>query len=744
MRWRKLWNMSVDELQDRIAQRALYKYDAWSLRLGRTIQWPLPSVGGGGRRVAPSPWQQTGRTPEAVLGHRFPRETEQVLQSANRMLAGKLDLLGYKGIAVSWPINWHWEPLAERHIPAVHWSRLNPLDFEQVGDHKLIWELGRCQWLLQLAFASCASGKEVYRRHFWDVLAHWHVHNPVGVGIHWASSLEVAYRAIAWIWGLWLLSCEPRPWLRESLMCHGRHIVRYPSTYSSPNTHLTGEALGLFYIGLYLGVPHWRDHARRMLERVVSEHVFDDGVYFEKSTWYQRYAAEIYLHYLLLSRVYNLVVSPSVRRRVARLVRSLADLQKPDGGLPQMGDDDGGRLLPLVPREPEDWSDVKTLAAMAYDDERFHSAAALTPEAWCLSGGDQLPRDRQASARDQQESSRDTQPSARGKQGSSHRTQLSARDQQESSRHTQPSARAHAPVLRSASGSACYQQGGYAILRSGSGARAHQLVFRAGGFGRPVGGHAHADLLSIQCNSFGESHLVDPGTFTYVHRPWRDALRSTAQHNTVVVDGAPQSQPNGPFGWRTLPDAKLTQWQSNEHTEIVAAEHSAYAGRTRKLSHRRRVVFVKPYYWVVVDDLDGGGEHDVELSFQFDSQARVTPHGAGWVRSRRMHALLLHTMVPPSFERRFTTGQCAPPAGWVSHCYGQLQEATLVRHRGKARLPLRVATLLLPVWEAGGAPPGVQWLLDRRGWVEGLMLDGGFPGVRVSSSGATLLKNTAA
>ena len=34
-----------------------------------------------------------------------------------------------------------------------------------------------------------------------------------------------------------------------SIVAHAAHVERYLSLYYSPNTHLTGEALGLFYAG---------------------------------------------------------------------------------------------------------------------------------------------------------------------------------------------------------------------------------------------------------------------------------------------------------------------------------------------------------------------------------------------------------------------------------------------------------------------------------------------------------------
>ena len=41
------------------------------------------------------------------------------------------------------------------------------------------------------------------------------------------------------------------------LYLNGRHLETYLSTYFSPNTHLTGEALGLFYLGTLL--PEFKD-----------------------------------------------------------------------------------------------------------------------------------------------------------------------------------------------------------------------------------------------------------------------------------------------------------------------------------------------------------------------------------------------------------------------------------------------------------------------------------------------------
>src|SRR5207245_3324248 len=133
---------------------------------------------------------------------------------------------------------------------------------------------------------------------------------PVRHGINWASSLEVALRLIAWCWSLALFEASPalRPELfarmQASIEDHARHVERYLSHYFSPNTHLTGEALGLFYAGTVFPdlrpARRWRARGTRILAEATARQVLPDGVYYEQSTCYQRYSVEILLHYLIL------------------------------------------------------------------------------------------------------------------------------------------------------------------------------------------------------------------------------------------------------------------------------------------------------------------------------------------------------------------------------------------------------------------------------------------------------------
>src|SRR5208283_4867807 len=101
-----------------------------------------------------------------------------------------------------------------------------------------------------------------------ELIAQWRAWinaNPYPMGINWGSTLEVAFRSLSWIWVDHLLAGTAertpeyehfRSELLPALAFHGRYIERYLSAYFSPNTHLLGEAVALFFLGtLYPQMP---------------------------------------------------------------------------------------------------------------------------------------------------------------------------------------------------------------------------------------------------------------------------------------------------------------------------------------------------------------------------------------------------------------------------------------------------------------------------------------------------------
>jgi glycosyltransferase involved in cell wall biosynthesis len=610
---------------------------------------------------------------------------KEIVAAADKISRGRFDLLGYADLDFGDPPNWHLDPVSGRQAPVVHWTRLNPLDCETVGDSKVIWELNRHQWLVDLGQAYRLTHEERYAEMIVRSLRSWDRSNAAGRGINWASSLEIGFRLISWSWALLMIRDSPAldpslfAYLMRSVNAQATHVERYLSYYFSPNTHLTGEALGLLYAGLVFPeskrAKRWRSLAMRVLVQEIERQVLPDGVYFERSTCYQRYTVDIYLHFLILASRAGLEVPSVVSDRVRSMLDFLVTIRHPDGTMPSIGDADGGWLLPLSKIRPEDFRTTFSTAAVFFKNPQYAAAAGqLASDTLWLLG-------------------------------------TSAVDIFETLQPTSPP-----------SEDCCvFPAGGFAIMRSGWDARSHSLIFDTGPLGCPnSSGHGHADMLSIQCSVFGRPYIVDAGTCCYTaNKELRDFSRSTAAHSTVMVDGKSQAEPAGPFGWESITKAQLTRWIANEKLAFADAEHDGYAGLPNPVSHRRRVIFVKPRYWVLIDDLTGEGSHDIEIRFQFGPMdVHLDP--TGWARATHdgRHHLLLRSFTRAPMDADVRVGCRAPLEGWVSPNYGQLEPAPVLVYSTSAALPLQVVTLLWP--SEDDEAPSVIAIPDHQGRISGL------------------------
>src|SRR5215467_1397880 len=372
MKLRRLVRMTVSELLGRSRQEALKRLE----RAGWATPSPLRAD------VSLAKWQAAaparffpGATVAApsLLAGRWPAAHEDIMRSAEQISLKRFDLLGYRDLSFGDPVDWQLDPLAGRRAPRVHWSRLDPLDATTVGDSKVIWELNRHHWIVTLGCAYRLSGDEQYAAAAIRVVREWVDANPRGMGINWASSLEVALRLMSWCWTAVLLLgskalSEHRfaDWLR-SIRRHALHVERYLSHYFSPNTHLTGEALGLWYAGvLFPEMPEasrWRRLGAAILLEQIERQTLPDGVYFEQSTCYQRYSVEICLHFLILAARNGESIPGRVAEHVQQMLDFLLAVRSPAAPIPRIADAEGAWLLPLTARAPADPRGVSSVPA---------------------------------------------------------------------------------------------------------------------------------------------------------------------------------------------------------------------------------------------------------------------------------------------------------------------------------------------------------------------------------------------
>ncbi|HQY66491.1 MAG TPA: alginate lyase family protein [Pyrinomonadaceae bacterium] len=512
------------------------------------------------------------------------------IKTADRILEGKIDLLGFKDLNVGVEIDWHFEPISGKQSPIKHWKEFDELDSTETGDKKVLWELNRHQHFFTLGVAFWLTKDERYAVAFADQLDSWMDQNPPGQGVNWASSLEVAYRAMSWLWAFQLFrhaeafSIEIFAKALKYLYLHGRHIERYLSKYYSPNTHLTGEALGLYYLGTQMPfltrAEHWRKVGEDILMEEVTRQIYDDGVYFEQSTWYQRYTVDIYLHFVVLRAAFNNEPSGAptteLEQRLEAALEFMMFVTRPDGTTPIIGDDDGGRLLPLTGAAPDDHRGTLAAGAALFGRGDIKAiAGSASQEVFWLCGPNGLL---------------------------SYSTLIVDEPQQTSK---------------------AFRTGGYYAMRDGWLNSDNYLLIDCGEVGAMSGGHGHADALAIDMALQGKTLLVDSGTYTYHEsKEMRDYFRSTKAHNTLTVDDRSSSEPGSYFSWKSKADASANEWLSNDRFDFFEGEHDGYRRLEKPTDHSRSVLFLKQDYFLIRDFVKTTGVHEHSLNFHLDNAER--------------------------------------------------------------------------------------------------------------------------
>ncbi len=600
-----------------------------------------------------------------LLRKHLPDQAEAIVREADEICQHNFRLLGYQNLDYGAEIDWHLDRVHGKRAPLEPWFKIPFLDFAVVGDHKVTWELNRHQHLVTLAKAFQLTKDERYIRELITQWRSWTKANPYPLGINWGSTLEVAFRSLSWIWVDQLLANAPaysefRAELLPALAFHGRYIARFLSTYFSPNTHLLGEALAMFFIGtLYPQFPQaasWQGEGWKIVRHEAGRQVRPDGVYFEQSLHYHVYALDFFLYARLLAAQNGIEVPPAyddVVRRMLDVVAALAQAGSAEG----FGDDDGGRLFNPRRNRTEHMTDPLALGAVAYDRGL---SAQLTEEAIWLFG---------------------------------ERAIAGTACADKSVRATQES----------------FPDGGLYVLTSFE-PYTQTMVIDAGPQGIGRCGHGHADALSLRLTMKGARWLADSGSGVYISSDpsERNAFRGTAAHSTMRVDGVDQAVPVEPFSWTNIPTTRVESWMTGRTFTYFAASHNGYERLPDPVTHQRSVLRMHDGgggrgIWLVRDVAFGAAEHDLELNWHFADDLVVREAGASEFLALRPGAETcgLRLIIPDRTEWNGSIVQ-----GRISPAYGRFETAPVLHCAALVKLPNEIATALIAESQVGASEPG--------------------------------------
>ena len=219
---------------------------------------------------------------------------------------------------------------------------------------------------------------------------------------------------------------------------------------------------------------------------------------------------------------------------------------------------------------------------------------------------------------------------------------------------------------------------GWAVMRSGWTRDARFLMMECGPFGY---GHQHEDKLSFVLHAFGARLVFDAGSYAYDASDMRRYVLSARGHNVIHVDGMEQNRRGGPRDGYVVKEPVAMAWSTDERYDFAAGtygrlpEEAWGKDRKRGIIHTRRVLFIKPDWWLICDTVepDDNEEHLYESTFHLDADdASVDPDTLA-VSTRRSGAqLIVIPLRQAGLAARIVKGQTEPVLqGWLPRQHGR-------------------------------------------------------------------------
>jgi hypothetical protein len=582
---------------------------------------------------------------------RYPDAPDTLIAAADRILRHEFDLLGSGAVTLPGALPWHTDFKSGREWPIEYSARMHYSELDRPSDIKVPWELSRCQHFTTLGQAYWLTGDDRYAREFTNEVTDWIARNPWGYGVNWACAMDVALRAVSWIWGFHFFSdsaaCASRRFrgaLLRSLFLHGDYIANHLERGDINGNHYLCDAVGLVFLGTFFRATRsgreWLDIGKAIIAEEIFNQTSADGVDFEKSTAYHRLVLEAFLASYLLLRLHDEPSSGEWIGRLEAMIDYVEAYTKPDGTIPLVGDADDGRIQKLGVQPINDHRYLLSAGAVMFGRADFKRAAAsFHDEAFWLLGPD--------AARNF-----DAVPAAHG-------------------------------ALRSRA----FPDGGFFILRSD---RAHVFADcgEVGMHGR--GGHGHSDITSIEVWLDGFNLVTDCGAYLYTSsQEWRNRFRSTAFHNVVQVDDEELNRLIAPDQlWQLRDDARPQDvtWKWGSECDYFRGGHTAYARLeppaivTRELTLQRHDPAL-----LVRDSVQGGGWRELTWRFHLDSRVNGRIEGTDVRLSSGTREAWVQ-LVPGGAPLAL-----AFEPGWVSPRYGIRLPTQVLIASARVRLPAAAA-----------------------------------------------------
>lgn len=514
-----------------------------------------------------------------------------IVSKADRILKGRLDIfsLGEKNVD---KIDWHLDYRSGyRWKPGIFYKDYRIVDLNNNADVKIPWEISRAHHFLILGQAYLITKDERYTAKFIEQITSWINENPLMKSINWTCTMEVAIRAVNWIYALKMFNSSPllqdatKHKIVLSLYQHGYFIFRNPekANYNNHN-HYLSDLAGQIHLGiLFKGFPEadlWLKEGIFEFFKEIRSQILPTGPTYERSISYHRLVTEIISYTVIHLENNGFEIPLDIKYRVETMFEFIMYYLRPDGTAPIIGDQDDGRFLPFGINRNTDHRYLLSIGATYFKRSDFKFFSSGYSQDVCFIIGE----------------------------GAKEKF-----DSIENGNH----------ILQSKA----FKDAGFFIMRDNT----NYIFINNSGKGRypevSAGTHTHSDLLSFDLTLSGIHFLVDSGTYLYSADPKeRKLFRSTSMHNTVVVDNKDQNviKESELWGFERNAIPRLIKWETNDRYDIFEGEHNGYCRLENPLVHRRLIYFDKNSISIKIKDFfESSGSHNIKAYFNFHNEINV-------------------------------------------------------------------------------------------------------------------------
>ncbi|MGF7117961.1 alginate lyase family protein [Methanobacterium oryzae] len=590
------------------------------------------------------------------------------LKDADKICQHIFNFLGSEEKNLGADIDWHRDfKTGYKWIPDKYYlGSMDYIDYfkrDEFADVKVPWELSRFQHLVTLGKAFWYTEEEKYAEEFVKQIRSWIKNNPVELGVNWTCTMDVAIRAINWIWGYYfffnsnVLSDDFKIEFFKSLYLHGRHIMNNLEFAEVRGNHYLSNIAGLIYIGFFLKnsdeAKQWIKKGIASLMEEMDYQVLPDGVNGELSTNYHRLVTEIFVSTTILCLKHNIVFPQHYLNRLEKMFDYILFYTKPDGKAPVIGDNDDGRLQILTKYYDWDRNDHRYLLLIGAKLFRRKDFAMIDPhfneEAFWMLGSIEKP--------------------------------LLKRDEKELKYNN----------------SISFNDSGYYIIRHND---FHMIIDASSPNPKYFQGHKHNSALNFELFANDKTFIVDPGSCIYTpSKKMRNLFRSTAYHNVIMVDGKEQNTIKDDliddlFDLGIDAKTKVIKWELNENEDIFCGEQYGYSRLKNPVVHRREIKFnKKKEYWIINDFLSGKGKHLYNL-FLHLAPMKLEPYKIphSYITKNKETNIAIIPMEIEDLDSQISEG-------WVSYVYGKKTRAPILNYTKTHEGPTVFSNLIIPFKE---------------------------------------------